>query len=347
MINDPSILTDETASSASFVAVTRTVEGETQLLVEVQSLVHEGLYHPIGGKAEKGETSHDTVNRELGEECELEWPSDAGRPLPWKSLGKSDLLGRTYHPGYHEGKPIGLRSYYLYPDEVSEAWGKGVHTGWVPVKDLSALNSTSALQDLTALLRKRLGMDVFGGDGSTALSHEDIEKLRCIRNTSAPSATIDFIQRIAHRWEEEVDAIKVRVIFWWMDQGGEHLPAGVGVGSQKALGDVMSRISHSLDKCVTNEIKEILKGSASIVEGMNQIASLVRNTQSLLYPSFSQSGPDAQAVVAFDFNGLGLSGIVGTSRRGRSVQDLVWLPLGLVEGLEVLLEALGGPRSVS
>lgn len=137
---------------ASFVAITRIVQGVTQLLVEVDSPVHYNRYHAIGGKGEPGELDHVIINRELAEECEITHACDVAVRKKWKTLDESNLLRRMPRTLYL-GRVFAQHSHYLYPEEVQHVSSKGIKVGWVPLDDLSPLNSTSALDELVELLR--------------------------------------------------------------------------------------------------------------------------------------------------------------------------------------------------
>lgn len=338
MVKNRGVLGDETPSSASFIAITRTREGEVELFVEVHSLVHKGLYHAIGGKAEAGETGHDTINRELEEECELDWPrSEAHRP-PWKRLGDSDLLGRTYHPGAYKGEPVGFRSYYLYPEEVSEVWGKGIHAGWVPLETLSALNSTSALQELVGFLNK--SHPTVG-----SLSFKDLEEIRRIQLNTAPASR--FTVRASDDWDAKVDGVHVRVHSWWTREL-EHLDSnGRRVFREEerrrptsAWESLIRRLSAALDRRVTFIVRSILRGDTELAAGLAEIATSLRMVLSQVSPVYTYPVHRQHDGNAIRLEGFGASGMIDSRGGHEDLHNLAGWPFGLADGLEVLLKAL-------
>lgn len=142
-----------TSNTASFVAITRLVDGRIELLVEYDSPKHNQYYHAIGGKQLPGEDSHDAINRELAEECELPLGGVPFVRRAWLELDDSNLMGRIHHPEYHSSSPMEFNTFYLYPVEEKNVYSKDVKVAWVPLGDLTPMNSTCALDDLVMFLK--------------------------------------------------------------------------------------------------------------------------------------------------------------------------------------------------
>lgn len=142
-----------TPNPASFVAITRLMGDELQLLVEYDSPKHDRCYHAIGGKQLAGESPEDTINREIAEECGFPDKDDPSLPGDWLELDDSHVMGRIHHPEIHSSSPMEFNTYYLYPVNQEYVYSRDAEVRWVSIHDLSPIDCTHALDDVVMLLR--------------------------------------------------------------------------------------------------------------------------------------------------------------------------------------------------
>lgn len=324
---------DGTPPASSFVAVTRMVGGEAQLLVEVDSPTHRGLYHAIGGKSEPGESSRETANRELMEEVLI-----VGG---WAILHDSHLLGTLHHPSLHQGVPIGPRSYYLYPEEVREVRSKGVKVAWVPLANISAFNSTTALQQLVFLLRKD------GVPNDHVFTREGWRRLHFIQEKSLSLSS--YHADSSRQWADVVEEVELRVFFNWMDQWDLSFLVVFGSDQDEASGErvtsaVINRLARALDRKASKVVRRILSRKITLASGMAELARLIGDTQDKIGPFLTNRGGlrvKYNGLTGFEFRGLGLVGNIGKGEVQHRSFDPKSVPFGIAEGLEVLLETIG------
>lgn len=324
---------DGASPSASFVAITRIVGGEAQLLVEVDSPTHHGLYHAIGGKSKPGESSHETANRKLMEEVEI-----VGG---WAVLYESHLLSTLHHPSLDQGVPIGPRSYYLYPEEVRAVRSKGVKVEWVPLDSLSAINSTTALRQLVHLLRDK------GVPNDHVFTKEGLQRLHLIEEKSLPLSV--YHAESSQRWVNAVKEVELRVFFNWMHQWDLHFVVVFDSDQDEARGEqvtaaVINRLARALDRDASKVVRRILNRKTPLTSGMAELARLIEDTQDKVGPLLANrdgSRVRYNGLTGFEFRGLGLTGNVGQGEVQHKSFDPRGVPFGIAEGLEVLLETIG------
>lgn len=161
------------------------------------------------------------------------------------------------------------------------------------------------------------------------IQDSDIQRLRDVAVRSRVMS--EALEVLLPNWKPLVDQTFVSVQFRWLRRPD----SGEGV-----VDDLARRLRTMLNRYVTSVVRKILNGNLPLVVGIEKMASTIIEARTRLKARDWTGCYDYDHVDGITFGGFGVDGCVGFANEHEPFPEGTVSPLGVIEGLEILLGLL-------